>query len=423
MRSFKSGLVTFICVLAASVVYTSPVLAQNDGCGIVREVKPTPLDEQTWKRMNDIYEDVGEENYDLAYEKLIAMTERTRGSEYLQAIIQQLLGQVQWARENYDAALAAFEKAVELNALPDGPHYSLMYQIAQLYYMKDRFDGALRSLNLWMCKAPPETIKASAYILKASLYAAKEDWKNVIPPVETAIGMDDDPQESWYLLKLASHHELEDKPAARDTLKIIISKWPDKKVYWVQLSNVYFQLENDEEALAVVALAHRKELLDKQTDYLYLSNMYSLKEVPFKAAEVLEEGIEKGIVEGSEKHLKMMADAWFSAEELERALVGYQKAGAVADSGDIDLRRGYILIDLERWEEAGVALKQAIEKGGFNDRKMGEAWVMVGMAEMSLENYDEALEAWRQANRYETARSAAQQWMNHLREERARKAP
>jgi tetratricopeptide (TPR) repeat protein len=423
MRKFKSGLLTFICVLAASAFYTAPVLAQSDGCGVLREVKPTPLTEQTWKRMNDIYEDVGEENYDLAYDKLIAMTERTRGSEYLQAIIQQILGQVEWARENYDAALKAFEAAVDINALPDVPHYALMYQISQLYYMKDRFDDALRSLNLWMCKAPPETVKASAYILKASLYAAKEDWKNVIPPVDIAIGMEDDPQESWYLLKLASHHELEDKPAARDTLKIIIAKWPDKKVYWVQLSNVYFQLEDDAEALAIVALAHRKGLLDKQTDYLYLSNMYALRDVPFKAAEILQEGIDKGIVEATEKHLKMMADAWFFAEELENALVGYEKAGEAAEDGDIDLRRGYILIDLERWEEAGVALSKAIEKGGIDDRKMGEAWVMIGMAEFSLENYEEALDAWRQANRYETARSAATQWMNHLREERARKAP
>jgi tetratricopeptide (TPR) repeat protein len=398
-------------------------MAQADGCGIERDVTPTPLDEQTWKRMNDIYEDVGEENYDLAYQKLVAMTERTRGSEYLKAIIQQLLGQVEWARENFDEALAAFEQAVRLNALPDMTHYSLMYQIAQLYYMKDRFDDALRSLNTWMCKAPPETIKASAHILKASLYAAKEDWANVIPSAQTAIDMTDDPQESWYLLKLASHHELEDKPAARDTLKIMISRWPEKKIYWVQLSNVYFQLENDDEALSVIALAHRKDLLDKQTDFLYLSNMYALKEVPYKAAATIQEGIDKGIVEPTEKHLKMMADAWFQAEELEKALVGYEKAGAAALDGDIDLRRGYILIDMERWEEAVEALDKAIEKGGFNDRKMGEAYVMVGMAHLSLENYDEAAAAWGRASRYERSKEPARQWMNHLREERARKAP
>ena len=306
MRSLKSGAIIFSITLAVVALFSSQVQAQ-DSCGIERDVTPSPLDEPTWKRLNDVYEDIGEENYDLAYEKLVSMTQRARGGVYLQAIVQQLIGQVEWARENFDASLVAFEKAVDLNALPDLTHYSLMYQIAQLYYMQDRFDDSLRSLDLWMCKVPATNVKASAHILKASLYAAKEDWAMVIPSVSTAISMSDEPKESWYMLKLASHHELEDKAAARDTLKVMINLWPDKKIYWIQLSNIYFQLENDKEALSVIGLANRKNLLDKQTDILYLSNMYSLREVPFKSAQVLQIGIEKGIVEGNEKHWKMVA--------------------------------------------------------------------------------------------------------------------
>jgi tetratricopeptide (TPR) repeat protein len=235
--------------------------------------------------------------------------------------------------------------------------------------------------------------------------------------------MADKPNEGWYLLKLASHHELEDKISARDTLKVMIRLWPDKKVHWIQLSNLYFQLENDDEALSVAVLAHRKNLLGKQTDFLYLSNMYSLREVPFKSAAVLQEGIEKGIVEPSEKHWKMIADAWFMAEEMESALVAYEKAGAAALDGEIDLRRGYILVDLERWEQARDALVLAVEKGGINERKMGEAHLMVGMAEFNLGNFDRASAAWGRASRFDKTRTAAQQWMNHMREERARKAP
>ena len=292
MRSLKHSILTLVSVLAAATLFSGQVMAQVDGCGIERDVNVTPLNEQTWKRMNDIYEDIGEENYDLAYQKLNDMLERSRGGNYLEAIIYQLLGQVQWARENFDEALTGFEKAVSLNALPDLTHYSLMYQISQLYYMQDRFDDSLKSLDLWMCKVPPENVTATAYILKASLYAAKEDWKNVVPPVEKAISMADEPKEGWYLLKLAAHHEVEDKPSALETLEIMINYWPDKKVYWIQLSNVNFQLENDDEALAVAVLAYRKNLLDKQTDFLYLSNMYSLREVPFKAAAVLQDGID-----------------------------------------------------------------------------------------------------------------------------------
>ncbi len=422
MGSFKFGAMIFSSVLAATMLFSGQVQAQA-GCGIERDVKVQPLNEPTWKRMNDIYEDIGDENYDLAYQKLLNITQRSRGGVYLQAIVQQLIGQVEWARENFDAALEGFEKAVQLDALPDLTHYSLMYQIAQLYYMKDRFDDSLRSLDIWMCKVPAENVKASAHILKASLYAAKEDWAMVIPSVETAIKMSDEPKEPWYLLKLASHHELEDKAAARDTLKVMINFWADKKIYWIQLSNVYFQLENDKEALSVIGLANRKNLLNKQTDVLYLSNMYSLRDVPFKSAQVLQVGIEKGIVEPNEKHWKMVADSWFIAEEMDFALVAYEKAGAEATDGDIDLRRGYILVDLERWELVIDALKLAIEKGGFNERKLGEAHLMVGMAEFNLGNYDDASAAWGRASRFTKTKEAARQWMNHMREERARKAP
>lgn len=419
MRILES-LTAGLAVMLAAALVSGPAAAQTAACGVERDVSVKPLSEQTWKAMNDIYEDIGEENYDLAYQKLRDMMERDRGGVYQQAIIQQLIGQVEWARENYDAALRGFEEAIRMDALPDNTHYSLMYQVAQLYYMKERYDDALRSLDIWFCKAPEEQIKAAAYILKASIYASKEDWANVIPSVDRAIAMEEKPNESWYLLKLASHFELDQKPQARDTLKIMIKHWPNKKLYWVQLSNVYFQLKNDDEALATMALAHRKGLLDKQTDYLYLSNMYSLQEVPFKAAEVLQDGVEKGVVESNEKHWTMISDAWYAAEEMERALAGYEKAGKLADDGDIDLRRGYILIDMERWEDAREALKAAIAKGGISERAVGEAHLMVGMAEFSLGNWDDASAAWGRASRYERSKKAAEQWMNHLREERAR---
>jgi tetratricopeptide (TPR) repeat protein len=423
MRFPKTVSWSLAAMLVAGILASGQVMAQASNCGVEREVTPKPLDEQTWKRLNDVYEDIGEENYDLAYQKLTDMVQRAKGGVYLKAIVQQLLGQVEWAREKYDQALRAFEAAVELNALPDTPHYSLMYQIAQLYYMKDRYDDALRSLDIWFCKAPAENIKASAHILKASILAAKEEWAKVIPSVDTAIALADEPKESWYLLKLASHHEIGDLAGARDTLKIMLTIWTDKKLYWIQLSNVQFQLKSDDKALSVIALAYRKNLLDKETDYLYLSNLYSFRNVPFKAAEVLQSGIEKGIVEASEKHWKMVADAWYVAEEMESALSAYEKAGAAAQDGEVDLRRGYILIDLERWEEAKDALTKAIEKGGINERKTGEAHLMVGMSEFNLGNFDGASAAWGRASRFEKARTAAQQWMAHLREERARKAP
>ena len=410
-------------MLLVCVVTSLPMLvfAQASECGKERKVSQGALDEATWNNLNDIFEDVGEEKYDEAYDKLQKLEKRAR-DDYLEAVVDQALGQVEWARSNYDSALSYFEKAVELDALPDLTHFSLMYQIAQLYYMQERFDEALDKLALWVCKVPQEKVTADAYVLKASIYSHKQDWNNVIPAIDTAISMSEEPKENWYKLKLATHYELAQFSKAAETLEILIQSWPDKKMYWVQLSQIYYKLEQDDKALSVAALAYRREMLDKQSDILYLSNLYSNSEVPFKAARVLQKGIEDGFVESSRIHWTMVADSWYAAEEMEKALSAYEKAGLASDDGEIDLRRSYILVDLERWSEASIAIKAALDKGGFNDRKTGEAYVLQGMSEFHLGHYDKASTAWGRASKYPKVKKSAQQWMNHMREEKARKS-
>lgn len=409
-------------VLLATAVVLAPgqAMAQASQCGVKRDVTGGALDEPTYKRLNDIYEDVGDELYDKAYDKLQIMIKRARG-DYLVATLHQMIAQVEWSRSNYEPALTNFEKAVELDALPDNIHFALMYQISQLYYMQERYDEALDKLDLWMCKVPEEKVTSAAWVLKASIYAQKQDWKKVVPAIETAISMSDAPKETWYQLKLASHFELEQFPKAAQTLEIMIQLWPGKKNYWVQLSQIYYKLKKDDEALSVMALAHRRGMLDKQSDIMYLSNLYSNREVPFKAADTLQKGMEDGIVKMDKKHWTMVADAWFAAEEMEKALYAYEKAGKASSDGEIDLRRGYILVDMERWVKAVEALESALEKGGLNDRKTGEAYVMLGMSEFNLENYSKASTAWGRAGKYPKSRKSAQQWMNHMREERALK--
>jgi len=420
MCKWHKKLIFFGLLAVAAASVSGQLFAQASECGKERKEKTGVLDEPTYKKLNRIYEDVGNEEYDAAYEKLMVMTKRARG-DYLKATLFQMIAQVEWARSNFDSALVNFEQAVELDALPGNIHFALMYQISQLYYMKDRYDDALDKLALWMCKVPPEKITSNAWVLKASIHAQKKDWKNVVPAIETAISMSDAPKESWYQLKLAAHFEMEQFPKAAETLEVMIQLWPDKKDYWVQLSQIYYKLKKDNEALSVIGLAYRRNMLDKQTDIMYLSNLYSDRDVPFKAAAVLQKGIEDGIVEANKSHWTMVADAWFAAEEQENALNGYAEAGKASTDGDIDLRRGYILVDMERWEPAVEALEAALEKGGINDRKTGEAYVLLGMSYFSIENYSKASTAWGRAGKYPKSKKPAQQWMNHMREERARK--
>lgn len=404
--------------LVLAVAISSPGVAQDADCNVERDVPGHALDEVTYRQLNDVYEAFGEDNFDEAYQGLQRMMARAGRDEYLMAVLHQAMAQVEWSRENFDSALTQFEKAVALDVLPNHAHFALMYQIAQLYAMQERYDEALERLQLWFCTAPEENITSDAYAFKASIYASKKDYVNTLEAIDTAISMEQEPREPWYMLKLGSHYELEQFPQAAQTLEIMVLHWPDKKEYWVQLSQIYYKLKRESRALAVLALAYRKNLLDTEGDIIYLSNLYSGAAVPYKAAEVLERGIEDGLVEANRRHWTRVAEEWYTAEELEKSLVAYEKAGAVSSDGKIDLRRGYILVDLERWAEAKQALDAALSKGGIEDRQMGEAYLLRGMAEFNLGNFDSASSDWGRASRYDRTRSAAEEWIAHLREGR-----
>jgi tetratricopeptide (TPR) repeat protein len=417
---FRYVITLAVLSVALLALVTGTVFAQASECNKKRNVGTHALDEFSWKQLNNVYEDVGEKHYDEAYEQLQKMLARAGKGSYLRSVLNQALAQVEWSRENYDAALKYFEKAVELDALPDQAHFALMYQIAQLYFMQERYREALDKLELWFCKSPGDKITSSAWVLKASIYAQQENYAETLKAIDFAIGMDDDPREQWYQLKLASHYELEQYPQAAQTLELIITHWPEEKTYWIQLSQIYFKLKQDEKALAVIALAYRKTLLDKQGDITYLSNLYSNSDLPFRAAQVLEKGIKDGVVEPTRVHWTAVADSWYAAEELENSLLAYEIAGGASDDGKIDLRRGYILVDLERWPDALKALQDALGKGGLTEREAGQAYLLRGMTQFNLGNFDSASADWVKAGRYDRTRDAARQWMNHLREERQR---
>ncbi len=404
----------WLLAFAMTAAGVDVVAATADECGVKRETAAQALDEMTWNRLDTIYRKISGEQYDEAYDDLQKMLERAGDDAYLQAIINQALAQVEWSRENYESSLVFFERAVALDVLPDPAHFALIYQVVQLYNMQGRYPEALERLDAWFCMVPPETVTPAARVLQASLYVEQGNYAGALKAVQKAIAMDATPRESWYQLKLAAHSELEQYPQAAETLEVLITNWPGRKEYWIQLSQICYQLKQEDKSLAVTALAYREGLLDSQSDILYLSSLYSNAELPYKAADVLEKSIRDGIVESSRYHWTLVAESWYAADELEKSLAAYEAAGKAAEDGEIDLRRGFILVDLERWQAALESLDRALEKGGLDDRRAGEAYLLRGMAHFNLGNLDSASADWERAGRHEKTREAALQWMNYL---------
>ncbi len=411
------NLYQLIIVMISMFVLLTPAFAQNQ-CGVERDVKAQALDEATYKQLSDIYEDIGEENFADANSGLERMLSRSKDGSYSQAIILQALGHTAASQENYDKALEHFQRSVDINALPNRQHYQMIYSIAQLLIARERYREGLEKLEEWFCVTPPENITANAYLLKASANVELENYQEALTAIDMAISLEDEPRENWYQMKLGINFELDDLPAASRTLETMINYWSEKESYWKQLSSVYLNLKEENKALSVLALAYRNNMLDTSQEVLQLSSLYQLRDVPYEAAQILEKGINDGIVEANKKYWEQTANAWYQARELEKALSAFEKAGQYSDDGSIDLRRAFILVDRQEWEPAKTALQRAIDKGGLKDSETGNAYLLIGMAEMNLERFDAADTAFDSALRYERSRSAARQWKEQVQQRR-----
>lgn len=419
-RTTLLAVMTFLAVSASAQEQTR---VQGIECGVEREVSAGTLQESTFNRLSRIYEDIGEEKYAEAYSALQSLLDRGRRTEYEQAVIHQAMGHVRMQQERIDDAIEHFKRSVELDKLPDSQHFEMILMIAHLHYGEERFRAALDQLDLWFCVVPPDQSQVvNVWVMKASIHAQIDEFREALAAVDRAIGMSDEPREPWYQLKLGMHLELNEYREAVDVLKILIAMNPSRKSYWVQLSALYVELDNEAESKSVLKLAYRRGLLDRQTEFLQLASLLQAEGAPRRAAEVMEDGLEQGILEDNRRNWEMAAGAWYEARELERALVAYERAGRQSADGKIDLQRAFLLTNLERWEEAETALTRALELGGLNDNEMGNALLLLGMTHFNRGNFDRSMEVFDEATRYRRVNQAAREWMNHVREARGRRS-
>lgn len=388
--------------------------AETVACGEQREVRASGLTEGTFNRLNLALEMIGEEDYDGAMAEMERLAQ-ARLTDYEKATVQQYLGFLAAQREQYERSIEHFSAAVRLNQLPNQTHFDIILQIAQLYNAIEEYDLALKQLDFWFCISNEDAHKtADVWVLKASLHVQKEEWRPSLRAIDQALVLHDDPPESWYRLKLGMLQQLQEYRDSIDVLKILLRINPDRKDYWLQLSGTYQELEEHENAMGVMRLAWRRDLLDRGSEFTQLAGLLQQMEAPRQAAEVLEDGLQRGIVEATAQNWETTAGAWYQARELRKALNAFAQAGRLSDSGRLDYQRAQLLVAEEDWQPALAAANVAMEKGDLNETQTGNSYLLIGMSHFNLGNFDEAEQAFQRAANYGTLRSAAQEWLKHV---------
>ncbi len=377
------------------------------------KTKPGLLSPRVYKQLEKARIAIGEKNFAEATQALDAAVKNAKEGTYQRALVDQTYAYIALSQSKYVEAARYFEKALQAEDLPYKPKMNMKRNLANAYAAANQYDKALTAMQNWFKDAFAP--KSQDYALLAQIYSQLDKTREMICPTYYAIKLDKKPNKNYHSLLLAGHWELEDFPGSAEILRTMIDHFPEESTYWSQLVSIYLKLDRPADALAVAELGYKNNLWQKEGDLKRLSQLYALQAVPYKAAQVMQKGIEDNKIESNEKHWKSVAGNWHLAHELDKALVAYERAGRLASDGEHFMRMGNIYVEREDWKKAIDAYNKALGKGGLKANDTGRVLLNKGIAQFQAGNSNAAIATLEKAQKYDNVSNNASQWKNHIR--------
>lgn len=403
----RSKVVLFTAALVLGTIATVTL----PGAAFAEEAKreAPPIDVSTGKRLNEAIEALNADHYADAA-AILSKLNLEKLSPYEQSRVHQVYASIANAQNKYDDARSHLAAAVASGGMNDEEVQSANYQIAQLYIIEERWKEGIDALNKWFQTATNPN--STAYYLLAVAYYQTKNLQAALPPAEKAVELAETPKEGWIQLLLALRLEREEYKLAIPLLKRLIALAPQKKNYWVQLSSINRQLEQYDESLAVLEIAHMAGLLTEPSELQQLADMESFVGVPYRAAKLLESSMASGKLPADQKVYEKLADAWIGAREYSKSMAPLQKAAELSPNGDLFVRLGQVYVQRQDWAPATTALQKAIDKGGLKD--VGSTQLLMGIAFYSQKQPKEARVWFQRAAQHDKVKKQAESWIAHI---------
>jgi tetratricopeptide (TPR) repeat protein len=459
----KSNLLYLFALLAFSFVYpTSFVEAQSSDKSKkqIKYKKARALQSKTAKQMAKVYEaleeidDKGEPKPDM--ELVVEILTQLRDDQenlksYDRSVVWNSWGYVYFTDGKYDEAIRAYERVINEPEVTLPIRNSALFTLAQLNLVKENYDKGIELILQWMDEV--ETVTAQSWSLLGQAYFQKGDFRKSMSSMKSAISMSEEegykPKENWYVIVAACIGELKKEIGEKkallqqlDIYEILVNLYP-KKLYFIQLGGTYGQLGREKDYMITLKAAHAKDLLDKESEYLALAQLLLLNQNPFWAAQVLVSGQDKittytetvinkntgketkvektgPVVRNNEKNLKLLADSWRMAQEIDKAIPVLQKAAALSKDGKSYVLLGNLYLAEDKLQQAVDSIKKGLKKGKID--KLSQVHLTLGQAYFELQKFEDAKKEFRIAARDKDkkVKSTANNWIKYTDNEEIR---
>ena len=383
---------------------------------------------------------------------LTALRSSSKLSEYEQQNVLNYLGFVYYNMEDFPRAMRAYEDMLKIPSIEEQMRKTTTYTLAQLNTMEENYKKSISLIEQYFrleTNPPP-----AAHILYAQNLYQLERYKEMIPPIETAMvndirrqkaarqlalekaqdafkkarGEEEIPaaraelekatkrantepliKEDWYVLLNFAYFQQENFSKVRDIQKTLLLHYP-KKRYWFSLAGAYTELGEDEKLIYAYDAAHTQKMLEKSAEFVTMAQLYMQAEVPSKAATLLDQEIKNGRVDKNEKNYRLLSQAFTLAAEDEKAIPALKEAAKLSDEGEMDLRLGNAYLNLAMYGDCVKSVRAGLKKGKI--KSPDNAQISLGMCLYNEKEYEDAIDAFKAASKTNRSRRISGQWIS-----------
>jgi tetratricopeptide (TPR) repeat protein len=224
-------------------------------------------------------------------------------------------------------------------------------------------------------------------------------------------------KENWYGLLNYAYYSLEDYRKVRDIQKILLQTWP-KKRYWKSLAGAFTEIGEDEKLIYAYDAAFTQGMLETESEFVTMAQLFLQAEVPYNAAKLLEEKMSSGVVSKNEKNYRLLSQAWTLSMEDEKSIPALKSAASLADHGELDARLANAYLNIGEYGSCVTSARTALRKG--NLKSPDYVQISLGMCLYNQRKYTAAKTAFREAGQVPRSKRTAGQWIRVINADIAR---
>lgn len=317
-------------------------------------------------------------------------------SKYAQALALQGLANMKYNDGDVKGAITTLKQALDIGVMPNDTYFQLKYMYTQFLVADEQYAPALQSLHEWRDQGKKET--ADSYGLEGNIDYRLEKYPEAIAAITKAKSMPDaKPQGSWDQILMASYSETGQGDKAAQMASDELAKNPNDATALNNATSSLIQAQKYPEAIALMEKAHTAGAIKDEKQYVNFAKIYLIdgqnndarqKGNAQKAAAILKEGMDKGVVQKSGDNYNLLADSYITADDMTSATSALNEAVKVATNGEPALKLARVNLQENKYAAAEKAATDAISKGV---QHKGQAYMVRAEAKRGQKNKQGAI--------------------------------